>query len=420
MELILGVAAACWQVLGEMAPYLLFGFLISGVMYVFISPEWVERHLGGRGLLPVLKSALLGVPLPLCSCGVIPVAASIRAHGASRGATLAFLLSTPQTGLDSMLATYALLGPVFAIYRPVVALITGVLGGGMAALLDPEQELQDSASPASSHIAVSGGRQKLKLIKEALHYGLVALPRDIARPLLLGILIAGVISIFVSENALAPYLGGGIWAMLAMAAVGIPLYVCATASIPLALGFMHMGASPGAALVFLIAGPATNAATISVVWKVLGRRTALIYLGTVAFTALGAGLSLDAIFKHFPEHGMDMAGHAHVMGASWLGHVWAAILLAVLAASLWPRKKMAGSETKETKMEHAIKLRINGMTCSHCANAVGRALRESAGVTNAEVNLDAGEALVAGEGVDKNALVAAIEKLGYEAIIETA
>ena len=141
---------ASWSVLAQMAPYLLFGFFTAGMLSVLISPEWVERHLGGRGWLPIIKAAALGVPLPLCSCGVIPVTASIRNHGASRGATVAFLLSTPQTGVDSIFATYALLGPVYAIYRPVVALITGVIGGVVADMVDRTHGNAESGNDAGA------------------------------------------------------------------------------------------------------------------------------------------------------------------------------------------------------------------------------------------------------------------------------
>jgi uncharacterized membrane protein YraQ (UPF0718 family) len=295
---LIDIALGSWQVLGEMAPYLLLGFIIAGVLHVLVSPAWVQRHLGGRGIMPVIKATLFGVPLPLCSCGVIPVTAGMYRQGASRGATTAFLLATPQTGVDSIAATYALMGPVFGIVRPLVALITGILGG---AIID--KTVHDDAPAESPDVATTcntcdddhDDQPKGSAQLRALRYGLVTLPGDIATALIIGVIVAGVIGAVVQQGALTPYLGGGIVAMLIMMIIGLPIYVCSTASIPLAVAFMHLGASPGAALMFLITGPATNAATMSVTWKLLGRKTTVIYLLVVAASALAGGYMLDAI-----------------------------------------------------------------------------------------------------------------------------
>jgi hypothetical protein len=366
---------------------------MAGILYVLISPEWVERHLGGRGILPVVKSALFGVPLPLCSCGVIPVAVSIRRHGAGRGATTAFLLSTPQTGVDSILATWALLGPVFAIFRPVVAFVTGVVGGLLVSLFErPSRATQQSAlcsalrsfgrAVSQSSIGPLGIRRTVRCtankvsagdppngaaageqssgaqerctdeccaeepkgrpIARALRYGFMTLPQDIAKSLLVGIAVAALITVLVPKGALAPYLGNRLLAMLVMMAIGTPMYVCSTASIPIALGFVHMGVSWGAALVFLVTGPATNAATISVVWKLLGRRTGIIYLATVALGALAAGFALDLLFAAIGQPALSAVEHHHVEGAAgWFGHAAAVALLVVLVGSMVERRPAA-------------------------------------------------------------------------------
>ncbi|HYW78957.1 MAG TPA: permease, partial [Thermoguttaceae bacterium] len=182
-----------WFVLGEMSVYLLFGFLMAGVLSVCISPALVERHLGRGGLWPVLKASLFGVPLPLCSCSVIPVSASIRRHGASRGATTAFLLSTPQTGVDSIAITYALLGPVFAVFRPIAAFATGLFGGYLVQLVDDRDEANPSNSSTENTCAepCCSGTGSRGVVGRALRYGLVTLPRDLGPALLLGVLIAG-------------------------------------------------------------------------------------------------------------------------------------------------------------------------------------------------------------------------------------
>ncbi len=421
MQTVLDIALSSWLVLGQMAPYLILGFLTAGALSVFVSPEWVERHLGGSGLSPVLKSAVLGVPLPLCSCGVIPVAASIRSHGASRGATAGFLLSTPQTGVDSIFATYALLGPVFAVFRPLAALATGVIGGMIVSAVesDDNDEPRPAAACCSDGCGHMGGEGNA--VVRGLRYGFVTLPRDIGRALLFGVLLAGILSTLVGEDTLAPFLGGGLMAMFIMMAVGIPLFVCATASIPLAVGFMHMGASPGAALVFLIAGPATNAAAISVVWQVLGKRTAIVYLLTVAVAALVSGLALDYLFGHVGIPAGLMPGHEHHETLGWFGHAGAVALLALIAGSYLWGKRTAGSGGEavegDAPEQAVVVLNVTGMTCTHCAESVARALRETPGVQSVNVDLDAGRATVTGAGLDCEVLLTAVRGLGYEASI---
>ncbi len=346
MELATSLVREFWLLLGEMAPWLLFGFLVAGILSVFLRPETIERHLGGRGLGPSLRAAAFGVPLPLCSCGVIPVAASLRRHGASRGATAAFLLSTPQTGVDSILVTFSLLGPVFAVVRPVVAFLSGVIGGIVVDLLGDERSVPAApavpgtpvplpAAPAAGDPAggsctdsCCAGETAAPRWRRILEYGFVTLPDDLARPLLLGILVAGLIGLLVPEDLFAGVLGHGLVPMLAMMAIGIPIYVCATGSVPVAAALIAKGVCPGAALVFLMTGPATNSATIATVWKILGRRAAIAYLAVVALTALASGLLLDAAFDWT---GLSVAGGAGSMLPAWLRHGSAVLLLAVLA-----------------------------------------------------------------------------------------
>ncbi|MEO1236465.1 MAG: permease [Planctomycetota bacterium] len=299
---------------------------------------------------PTVKAAVLGVPLPLCSCGVIPVGAGLYRQGASRGATSSFLLSTPQTGVDSVMATYALMGPVFAVVRPAVALVNGVVGGllvdGVAGRGEADEGRED-AKPKGGHCGSccgSSGKEPTPPPRwvRALRYGCVTLPADIVGALLVGLVVAALLTALVPADALAPYLGGGWLAMIAAVLVGAPLYVCATGSIPIALGLLAVGASPGAVLAFLVAGPATNAATISVTWSVLGRRAGAVYLGSVVVVAVGAGLLLDALFSlealRLPE--AALGGHGH--GLTWVDHVWAVSLTGVLAVGLIERATPGG------------------------------------------------------------------------------
>ena len=397
-----------WETLREMSPFLLFGFLVAGLLSVLVKPETVERHLGGKGFWQVFKAAMFGVPLPLCSCGVIPVAASLRRHGASAGATTSFLISTPQTGVDSIMVTLSLLGPVFAVFRPVVAFVSGLLGGILVNLFGYEKGAAPEERLACTAECCSGARNHGGLLR-GLRYGFVTLPRDINKALIIGILIAGAISAAVPEDYLSSVLGGGIVSMLIMMAVGIPIYVCATASVPIAAALIMKGVSPGAALVFLMTGPATNAATITTVWKIMGKRIAVIYLAAVAVSALVAGLVLDALFRGNVAHTMS---HAHWMLPGYVNTICAAALLGVLAYGFFQPVKV-GEAPKAAAEGRIIRLSIEGMTCNHCANAVQRALAGSPGVASVEVDLRKGEAIVAGSGFDLAGLTRAVESLGY-------
>lgn len=367
LDFLLRLIIDFWATIGAMSPYLLFGFFVAGLLSVFVSQKLVERHLGGRGFLPVLKATLFGIPLPLCSCGVIPVAMSLHKHGASKGSTVSFLLSTPQTGVDSILVTYGLLGPVFAIFRPLAALVTGLIGGMLVSLfsheagrvpalakngrveggpaLNPQSAIgnpQSQDPPAVSNTepccCCHHAETPLRKLLTGMKYGFVSLPRDIGKPLLIGLAIAALISAVIPDDFFAARLGHGLPAMLIMMLIGIPMYVCASASVPVAAALILKGISPGAALVFLITGPGTNAAGLATIWKTLGRRTAILYLLTVAGCALAAGILLDSII-----HGIsiEVASHMHTMGTGVVGHISAVVLLAVMGYAFlsgWRRR----------------------------------------------------------------------------------
>ena len=311
-----------------MSPFLLFGFFVAGLLSVLVSQSFIEKHLGGTGVWPLIKASVFGVPLPLCSCGVIPVSMSLHKHGASKGSTISFLLSTPQTGVDSIFVTLSLLGPVFAIFRPVAAFLTGIIGGGLVDVLEPQAERKTPEECKDECCADAGKTGKLK---RAMKYGFVTLPRDIAKAMLVGLVIAAVISSLVPADFFADHLGTGVFAMIVMMFLGIPVYVCATASVPVAAALILKGLTPGAALVFLMTGPATNAASFATIWKALGRRTAVIYLATVAGCALTAGIVLDYID---PGLESDIAAHDMWMLPPIVKNVAAVILLALLGYAI--------------------------------------------------------------------------------------
>jgi hypothetical protein len=289
----------------------------------------------------VLKAALVGIPLPLCCCGVIPLAASLRRQGAGRGPTTAFLISTPQTGADSILVTYSLLGPVYAVLRPLAALVSGMVGGLLVGLgrREPQPEAAAGPPPVQTAPAACGCEGSCaqpekpgSRPRQAWDYAVRELPEDLARPFLFGVAAAGALAALLPEGFFAGYLGAGWAAMLLMLVVGAPLYICATAAVPLAAAFLAKGLSPGAVLVFLMAAPATNLATIATVWKVLGGRTLAGYLAAVAGTALAAGWLTDLAFAGLA---LETAG---VWAESEPG-LWqqaaAVLLLLLLAGGLW-------------------------------------------------------------------------------------
>jgi len=415
MEKFIELIYACWAVLGQMSPYLIFGFLISGILSVFISPKWVERHLGSSKFGSILKASILGVPLPLCSCGVIPVSASLRKSGASKGATTSFLISTPQTGIDSILATYGLLGPLFAVLRPLTALITGVVGGMLVSLLD-----DDSSSTQASQASDENDKETsnfLVKVFSALKYGFITLPSEISKALLIGILIAGTISTFMSADFIGQYLDNYYLTMLLMLLIGIPVYVCSTASIPVALGFLHLGVSPGAAFVFLISGPATNAAAITVLWNVLGKKSAIIYLSTVFAGSLLSGFLLDYL-----QRGLNIAQQLTHACHTTLSTIesgsavfMSIIILYSMSGKFSGRKDCDSCCSSSSDNPPDLTLTIEGMTCGNCANAVLRAINETPGVTSARVILATRKAFVHGTGISREELVKAVTSLGYKA-----
>ena len=407
-----------WLVLSEMAPYLLFGFLIAGILYVFIPSALIYKHLGKKGMLSSIKAALIGVPLPLCSCGVIPVAAALRRNGASREATTAFLISTPQTGVDSILVTLSLLGPIYAVFRPFTAFISGVFGGWLVGLFSgkeiPHNHLNNIIDHNCSDSCCSSDEHETKKstskINRVFNYGFVMLPRDIGKALIIGLLIAAGISTFISDEFFLNLPVRGIAMMFVMMLVGIPVYVCATASVPIAAMLIAKGISPGAALVFLMTGPATNAATISVIWNTMGRRTAVLYLLAVALTALASGLLLDYIFV---IQGANAKPFMPWMFPAWFNTICSILLLAVLGYSM---SNLSREKEKKDEYHHqkSVRLKVNDMDCAHCAETIKQTLVKMPGVELVDINISNKTIEVSGDDFDTQNLQYELGKSGYK------
>lgn len=395
--------------LNEMSPYLLLGFLIAGLLHAFVPGRFYARYLSGNNFRSVALAALFGVPLPLCSCGVIPTAMAMRREGASKAATVSFLIATPQTGVDSILATSALLGLPFALIRPVAAFVTALFGGALVgAVTRREAPLRgETAAETAVRPHTFWGRCRL-----ALSYGFGEMIQDIGRWLVIGLLLAGLITIFVPDDFFAVSEQHPLLGMLVVLALSIPMYLCATGSVPIAAALMLKGLTPGAALVLLMAGPATNMAAILVIGKVLGRRTLLLYLGAIILGAIAFGLGIDTLLpaRWFELQGGSAAMACHGAGATtpWWHTASSILFVVLLAVALFKRYHKTKTNTK---MKNCFK--IKGMMCNHCKANVERALSAVEGVTSVEVDLAAGTARVEGT-FDPETIIATIRQLGYE------
>lgn len=343
MNIFIGVLTESFNLLNRMSPYLLFGFLFAGILHILFSPEKIARHLGGQNLGAVIKASLVGVPLPLCSCGVIPMALSLRKEGASIGAVLSFLVSTPTTGIDSIFATYSLLGPFFALYRVAASFIAGLFTGVMANIFAREpqkaQPAKDDSECKLCHEENKHSHTAVDKFKGIFTYAFGELLQDVGKWLILGVIIGGAITYFMPEAFIERYLGSGWIAILLMLAMGIPMYVCATGSIPIAAALMLKGLNPGAAFVFLLAGPATNTVTITVVAKYIGKKAVAVYLFSIALMAVLLGILLDKIWGIFFKAGFkDSVMHAQMLPDSF-GIVSSAVLLSLIVLQEIKRRR---------------------------------------------------------------------------------
>ncbi len=340
----------------ESAPFLLLGMLIAGVIHQFVPKTWVERTLSGKG--SIIKAALIGAPLPLCSCSVIPVAMGIRRSGASKASTASFLVATPETGVDSIGITYALMGPIMAIARPIAAIFSAICAGVLVLLFgrgENQEDIQeepsvettesmsccDSSEPEPIETKSCCSKSKPKglgftdKLKATFTFGFGQLLKDFMIWFLIGIFFAALVTTFVPPEFFTQY-GKGVFAMLIIVLISIPMYVCATASTPIAAGLLLSGISPGAALVFMLTGPATNIATLMVIKNELGKRELMLYLIAIVVSAVGAGLVLDWLFQIFNWQ-LDLAHGEH---SEMLGLVYQASAIVLFGLILYQMQKV--------------------------------------------------------------------------------
>ena len=469
LETLSGVFDHIVLIFVDMAPYLVLGLFFVGILHILFSKDFVLKHIGKDNIASVLKASVLGVPLPLCSCGVIPTAVFMSKNGASKGAVISFLISTPQTGIDSIMATYGMMGWIFAIYRPIVAFISGIVGGVIVNIftkndndvINPENLHQAEISCSSDSccgsinetlIEENIDKDSLKYkkiyssLKRGYNYAFVEFLDDITMHFIVGIIISGLISYFLPIDFLKTYnLDSGIIAMLTMVVVGIPMYICATASIPIAITLMLKGLSPGAALVFLSVGPLTNAASLSILYKVFSKKVLLIYLAVSSLLAIIFGYILDysIVYFNFDISDMISMNHKHSSEITqFFYNIFSIYLLLVLGMSIYRRKikkffikkkKQSNLEFKNyinkldlikssTKgenrmnMDSKLQLLVDGMQCNHCVNNVKTGLSKLKFVKEISIDLESKEVNIIGKNLDQELISKTINELGYEVL----
>ena len=414
LDTLKAILIAFWELFQEMAPYLMLGFLLAGILHVFFPKGKVSKYLGKANLRSVINAALVGVPLPLCSCGVIPTGISFHKNGASKGAAVSFLISTPQTGVDSVLATYSLMGLPFAIIRPIAAFITGIVGGVFTNQLDvdgQQAEIQQ-AQPEESPFTQMTFSQKLTAM---LRYAFVDFLQDIAKWLLIGLAIAALITVLIPDTVFEQYLSNAYLNMVLILIASIPMYVCATGSIPIATVLMLKGISPGAAFVFLMAGPATNAGTMTVIGQSMGRKALMTYLASIIGGALVFGVLIN---EFLPASWFTTAAevvHNHHILPLWLEVSSSWILMALLiygVLSPYLKRFFLKSNEKQYQMEQTYY--VNGMTCNHCKASVEKNLQKLDGIKSVQVDLVGKIVSIDAEGVTDQQVADLVNDLGFE------
>ena len=448
-----------WQfvtLFSEMAPFLLLGFLLAGILHVWVPNHLYVPKISKTNFKSVLWSALFGIPLPICSCGVIPTSIALRKEGASKGASVSFLISTPATGVDSILATYSLLGGPFAILRPVAAFVTAMLGGlftnvvtkkepetGVAVVgetHEPHHEHEhcdcegDHCSCSQEGHDEHSKKSFVQKVRETLEYGFVNMIGDVSKWLIIGLLLGALIAAFVPDDFFLFLHEYPLLCMVVVLVLAMPMYTCATGSIPLALALVEKGITPGAALVLLMAGPATSIASMLVVGKAFGKRTLAAYLTSIALGALFFGFIIDTFLMDtflasmLPHASAECHGHG-ALGV--LDYICAGLFALLIVYAKFAHKGCGGHDEHhhhegechcnghhhEHEEPVVVTYRVLGMSCSHCKACVEKATLRLDGVLSAEADVASKELRVQWHGdddVDENTLKIAVEEAGFE------
>ena len=406
MEMLTKFFIELYSLTSEMAPYLILGFFFAGILHVFVKKENISKYLGAKNIKSIVYATLIGIPLPLCSCGVIPTGVSFYKDGASKGATVSFLISTPQTGIDSIMATYSLIGLPFAILRPIIALLTGIFGGYLTNKIT-HKNIESFNQPLQ--------KKKIKTnqnkIKSLFNYAFVELVQDISKWLIIGLVIAAIISILIPDNFFNQYVGNKFISMLIVLLASIPFYVCATGSIPIAAVLLMKGISPGAALVFLMAGPATNTATISVIGSSLGRKTLFTYLVSIIVGALFFGILIDYILPfNFINLSILSNCHNH-SNLNLINHLSFFILVGSI---LFATTKKYLLKNNSIHKNNSIEIKVLGMKCNHCKANVEKRINEIKNVEKVIALPQENRVIIQGTNIKIEQIIQTIKNLGYK------
>lgn len=419
--------------INEMAPWLLFGLVFAGLLKAYFPQKQIVKYLGKSNFRSTVNGSLLGIPLPLCSCGVIPTGISFYKNGASKGATNSFLISTPQTGIDSIFATYSMLGWPFAILRPIVAFFTGVVGGVVTNIFVKEKPKpkvnpmfagmrMDTKNANTKPLVCADDScgchepksEKRPSLLQAANYAFVELLQDIAKWLILGFLVAALISVILPDDFFSSFHGYGLIEILVVLAASVPIYICATGSIPIAAVLLMKGVSPGAALVFLMAGPATNVATMTVIGKTMGRKSLIAYLSSIIGGAILFGLLTNWLIPSEwilskIVHNHD--GGEHEMLPRWIQIGSSVILFVSIITGYFVERFQKSAKIKTP--DFTI-LKVEGMTCSHCEASVTKNLLNLKGIEEVHADKNKSEVMVKGKKIDLSIIEQTINSLGYK------
>lgn len=388
-----------WSVVNELAPWLLVGCLAAGVMHVFLPGDFLSRHLGGKGVLSVLKAVLLGVPMPLCSCGVIPAAIALKKKGAGDGASLGFLISTPQTGVDSILVSAAFLSWPFALFKLLSAFILGLLGGLIANCVS-----KDLDRPI---VKEALGNEK-RGFGDVYDFAVNDLLYMIWRWLVVGILVSAAISTWLPEDLVGSWRDIPLlYSLLLVLLISIPLYVCATSSVPIAAALVHAGMPPSAALVFLMAGPATNMATIGAVYRAFGSKQLIVYLMTIILGSIGLALSFDFVLQ------VEEAAHSHEHGIGTSIFSYVLLLLFVVFVKRDVTAFLLREELTVSDDPQFLEFEVDGLTCQGCVRKLTASLNGLKGVIVIGVSIEDGVVSLQGEPLNHLKISQAVEKSGF-------
>lgn len=421
MQYIIDFIQSLIHLTNEMSFWLLIGFLFAGILNVVVSNNLVSKYLGKSNLKSIINASLLGVPLPLCSCGVIPTGVAIHQNGSSKSAAVSFLISTPQTGVDSIMVTYSLLGLPFAIVRPIIALFTGIAGG----LFTKKLLKDDDQAPVvvKAKKANTDSRPEGNVVSRIAKYAFKDFMDDISKWLVIGLLLAAAIDVLVPEDFFATQANNKILQMFIILAASIPLYVCATGSVPIAAVLLLKGISPGAALVFLMAGPATNAATITVIGNSFGRKALIGYLVSIISGAVMFGLIIDYLLPSalFLSPILSHAAHGnhHEMLPMWLSYGSSIVLSILLLFSLirkmgWIKPAAKNNTSDMNTNANSTVVKVEGMTCNHCKANVENALNALEGIEILYTDIQQNTVEIAGENIKLDVIKTTVEKIGYK------